>query len=75
MTQTEAPLAIKAATAAQYGGPTVAVYFGLTAGEWQAIGVLGGIVIGLAGLVVTWAYKHAHYKLARDGAIKAGLTE
>jgi hypothetical protein len=42
----------KASHAATYGGSGVAVYFGFTSGEWQVIGVIGGLVIGLIGLVV-----------------------
>jgi hypothetical protein len=32
-----------------YGGSGTAIYFGFSPGEWQAIGILGGLVIGLAG--------------------------
>jgi hypothetical protein len=42
----------KASHAATYGGSGVAVYFGFTSGEWQVIGVIGGLVIGFLGLVV-----------------------
>lgn len=42
-------IAEKATAATGYLGSGTAVYFGLTAGEWQAIGVMGGLAIGLAG--------------------------
>lgn len=32
-----------------YGGSGTALVFGLSAGEWQAIGVMGGLLIGFAG--------------------------
>ena len=41
----------KISTAATYGGSGVAVIFGLTPGEWQVIGIIGGLLIGAAGLV------------------------
>jgi len=28
------------------------MYFGLSAGEWQVIGVLGGLLVGVVGLVI-----------------------
>jgi hypothetical protein len=42
----------RAASAATYGGSGMAVYFGFTAGEWQVIGVIGGLFIGFVGLAV-----------------------
>jgi hypothetical protein len=46
--------------------------FGLSAGEWQAIGIVGGIVIGALGLVVNAAinayFKSQHLALARRQA-------
>lgn len=65
-------IAMKTAAAAQYAGGGTAVYFGLSAGEWQAIGVVAGIVIGLAGLAVNYYFKHKHYKLA---VMRAGVGD
>jgi hypothetical protein len=59
-------IAEKVSAAATYGGSGAAVYFGFTAGEWQVIGVIGGLVVAVIGLVVNAIYRHAHYKLARD---------
>jgi hypothetical protein len=56
----------KASATVAYGGGGTAVYFGLTAGEWQVVGVIGGILIGLAGLGVNAFFKHQHLKLARE---------
>lgn len=42
----------KLSQVAAYGGGTTALTFGLTAGEWQAIGVMGGLVIGVIGLCI-----------------------
>ena len=58
----------KVANAATYGGSGTAFYFGLSAGEWQAIGVIGGLAVAAVGLVVnvviTWHFKNKHFKLA-----------
>jgi hypothetical protein len=56
----------KASSTVAYGGGGTAVYFGLTAGEWQVVGVVGGIVIGLAGFFTNLYFKHQHLKLARE---------
>lgn len=56
----------KTSVAVAYGGGGAAMYFGLTAGEWQVIGVLGGLLVGLAGFVTNLYYKHQHLKLARE---------
>jgi hypothetical protein len=34
---------------AGYGGSGTAFVFGLSPGEWQALGVIGGLLIGVAG--------------------------
>lgn len=52
----------KASAAVAYGGGGTAVYFGLTAGEWQVVGVVGGILIGLVGLVVNAVFQYLHYR-------------
>ncbi len=54
-------VATKAALTATYGGSAGAVYFGLTANE---IAAFGGLAVAVIGLLVTWYYKHKHYKLA-----------
>lgn len=58
-------LAEKAATAATYGGSTGAVFFGLTANEFAALGGLGIAVVGF--LVNVW-FKAQHLKIARQRA-------
>jgi len=52
----------KASTAATYGGSATAVFFGLTANEFAA---LGGLAIGVIGLLIGTWYKHQHLKIAR----------
>lgn len=39
----------KVSAAVGYGGAGTSLIFGLTAGQWQAIGVIGGLLIALAG--------------------------
>ncbi len=62
----------KSSTLAIYGGSSTSIMFGLTSGEWQILGVVGGILLGLAGFVVNVYFKHKHYKLAEK---HAGLGE
>lgn len=48
----------KVSAVAAYGGSGTAVvsgaaeYLGLTPGEWQIVGIIGGLVIGVLGLIV-----------------------
>ena len=58
----------KLANTAQYGGSSGAVYFGLSSGEWQIIGVVGGLVIAAFGFAINWYYKAQHLRLARKNA-------
>ena len=59
-------IAEKTSTVATYGGSITSVYFGFSPGEWQIIGVIGGLVVAVLGLVVNALYKHAHYKLEKE---------
>lgn len=65
MQQEASTIVVKAANAATYGGSGSAVFFGLTANEFAAI---GGLVIAVIGLAVNVWYKHAHYTLAKRRA-------
>ena len=62
----------KAATTAQYTGSAGAVVFGLTPGEWQIVGVIGGLVIAFLGFLVNISvniyFKRQHLLLAREAA-------
>ena len=53
----------------QVAGGGTAVFFGMSQGEWQAVGVIGGLLIGVVGIclnaVVSAYFKHQHYKLAK----------
>jgi allophanate hydrolase subunit 1 len=60
-----AVIAHKAASAAIYGGSGTAMYFGLSPGEWQVVGVLGGLVFAAAGFVTNLYFKHQHFLLAK----------
>jgi hypothetical protein len=64
--------ALRVAQTAMYGGGGTAVIFGLSPGQWQALGVMVGIVVGVGGLALTWYYKRKTYLLELR---KAGLTE
>jgi hypothetical protein len=55
-------IVVKTATAAQYGGSSAAVYFGLTANE---IAAFGGLAIAFIGYLTSVYYKHQHLKLAK----------
>lgn len=52
----------KATTVATYGGGGAAVYFGFTPGEWQVIGIVGGLLIGLAGLGLNAMFQWLNYR-------------
>jgi ABC-type proline/glycine betaine transport system permease subunit len=51
----------KVSAAIGYGGSGTAVVFGLTPSEWSAIGVIGGLLIALAGFLV-----NAYFGWRRD---------
>ncbi len=55
----------KTASAATYGGSATAVFFGLTANEFAA---LGGLFIALVGLLVNIWFKHQHLQIAKKKA-------
>lgn len=59
----------KASAAVAYTGGGTALAFGLTSGEWQAIGVIGGLLVGIAGLYVNFRFKRKHYELARKRSL------
>ena len=63
-----AEAAHKAASAATYGGSGVAVYFGLSPGEWQVIGIVGGLVFAAAGWATNFYFKRQHLLLAKAKA-------
>lgn len=56
-------LSTKAASAATYGGSATAVFFGLTANEFAA---LGGLCIAVIGLLVNIWFKYQHLKIAKQ---------
>lgn len=58
----------KTSAVVMYSGGGTAVYFGLTPSEWQVVGVIGGILIGIAGLLVNVWFKQKHLDLARQQA-------
>lgn len=61
------------ASVVSYAGAGTAVVGGLTLNEW---GVIAGMLIGIAGLVLGWWYKRKHYRLAaKIAAVKYGVTE
>lgn len=63
-----AEAAHKAASAATYGGSGVAVYFGFSPGEWQVIGIVGGLVFAAAGWATNFYFKRQHLLLAKSKA-------
>lgn len=60
----------KTTTNAAYATASVPVLAGFTADEWTAIGVAGGLVLGvltwIGNMVVNWHFKSQHLKLARE---------
>jgi hypothetical protein len=68
--ETGTAIGAKTALIAQYGGSASAAIFGLTATEWQVVGVIGGLVIATVGFFVSWFYKAQHLKVAREKAFE-----
>jgi hypothetical protein len=62
----------KVANAAIASGSGTAVVFGLTPSEWSVIGVIGGLMVAVAGLIVQVWFKNAHLQLARE---RAGIED
>jgi hypothetical protein len=74
-------LAAKAASAAQWGGTSVAsvstaalaagpsvaadVVFGLTVNQWTVLGILVGMAFAAGGFILSWVYKQKHMQLLR----------
>jgi cytochrome c biogenesis protein CcdA len=62
----------RTASAATYGGASASIYFGFSPGEWQIIGIVGGLLIGLLGwatnAVLNYHFKNQHLKLAQSRA-------
>lgn len=56
-------IAATAAKVSATGGVAGAVLFGLTANE---IAAYGGLLIALAGFIVSVVYRHREYRLKRD---------
>lgn len=57
----------KAATAATYTGAGSAVFFGLSANEFAAV---GGLIIALVGLLVNVWFKHQHLQIAKKAGTR-----
>lgn len=67
MLSEQSTLAAKAASASQWGGSAAAILGGINS-NWVA--AIGGILIGIAGLLMNWWFKHEHLKIARKAAAK-----
>lgn len=59
-------VAEKVAPYATFGGGGSALVFGLTPSEWSVIGVIGGLVIGVAGWLTQVYFKRQHLKIAQE---------
>lgn len=72
-------IAPKVTTSASYATASVPVLAGFTADEWQAIGVIGGLVLGaltwIGNMVVTWYFKRQHVEIAREMAREGRLPQ
>jgi len=54
------------AAPATYTASVGSVLFGLTTSEWQAIGVLGGLILGALTYLTSVYFKKKHLELARN---------
>jgi hypothetical protein len=53
------------AVPATYVASGVSVIFGLTGGEWQAVGVIGALILGALTYGTTFYFKKKHLELAK----------
>lgn len=51
-------------TAAWLGGAGSAIVFGLTPSQWSVVGIIAGIVIGIAGLIANIYFQNRRLQLA-----------
>lgn len=63
LSQTAETIATKTASAAQYGGGTVAMIGGWSANE---IAAYGGLAVGIIGLAMNWWFKRQRLKLMQE---------
>jgi hypothetical protein len=83
--ETVAPLALKAASGAQYGGAALAVgsgaktYLGFAPDEWTVIAMIAGVFVAVLGLICTqamnWYFGMQRLKLDREKAAKEFYDE
>ena len=65
MTTTTEVIADKVSSVATYGGSGTAIAFGLSASEWQAVGVVGGLFAAVIGILINWWFKREHLRIAQ----------
>ncbi len=59
------------ATPIAYVASGAAVVFGLTATEWQVVGVIGGLALATITAGVNWYFKHKHHKHVTNNQSKS----
>jgi ABC-type Mn2+/Zn2+ transport system permease subunit len=72
---TSEALISEAASRATYVGAATATIFGLSPGEWQVIGVIGGFLVGVFGLAVNFYFKWQHMKIAKVRAAQGVIWD
>lgn len=62
------PAVVQTTKAVAYASSGVPIFMGLSGDEWQAVGVFGGLILGVLTMVgnwlVTWYFKRRHLELA-----------
>ncbi len=59
-------IAIATSTPIAYAASGISIYMGLTVGEWQAIGVIGGLILGILTYATNLYYKRKADKRASN---------
>lgn len=55
----------KVSSIASYAGSSAAIIFGMNKDEWQVVGVLSGIFIGIITFCTNLYFKNEHLKIAK----------
>lgn len=62
------PAVVQTTKTVAYASSGVPIFMGLSGDEWQAVGVFGGLILGVLTMVgnwlVTWYFKRRHLELA-----------
>ena len=56
----------KTAVVASYSASATSIFAGLSSAEWSVVGIVGGLIIGVATFFVNFWFKKEQLKLERE---------